>query len=243
MGFSIEVREKDGVRSLHFESPATQGAMRIERPHELVLEYTRAMMAPLLLREEGFPQRVLLIGLGAGSQAKFLYHHYPQAQLTVVEISARVVQVARERFALPPDDERLRVVVADGYAFMHGATDSYDLIVVDGFNEHAHPGELNTRAFYAACRERLRADGMLAVNLIGLSHNVKGGFTYIEALFGERACLLPRCHSGNTIALAASGARIELGAEALQARAVALRERCGLDLTALAARLAEGLRL
>jgi hypothetical protein len=90
---------------------------------------------------------------------------------------------------------------------------------------------------------KLRADGILAVNLIGLSHKVKGGFAYLEALFGERACLLPRCHSGNTIALAAHGARIELEAEALQARAVVLRERCGLDLTALVARLPEGLRL
>ena len=70
----IEISESAGIRNLHFGSDWVQGAMRICRPHALVLEYTQVMMASLLLRDAGeqfkrWPRRALLIGLGAGSLA------------------------------------------------------------------------------------------------------------------------------------------------------------------------------
>lgn len=239
MTFSIEVRNKGGLRTLHFESQCTQGAMRIGHPDELVLEYTRTMMAALLLREQPFPRNVLLVGLGAGSLLKFLYRHFPQAQLTAVEISPRVVAVAHEQFELPADAARIEIVVGDGYDYVRDTQRHFDLILVDGFNEHAHPGQLNTRPFYAACRERLDAQGVLAVNLIGLSRGVQGGFVHIDAAFEGRALLLPRCKSGNTIACAVRGAAVELGLDELQRRAEALAARSGVALQPLIARLGE----
>ena len=59
---SIDIREEAGVRTLHFGSEWVQGAMRIMRPWNLELEYTREMMASLLLRDP--PERVLLIDHG-----------------------------------------------------------------------------------------------------------------------------------------------------------------------------------
>lgn len=231
MDFSIEVRNKDGLRTLHFESQCTQGAMRVGHPDELVLEYTRVMMAALLLRAEDFPRKVLLIGLGAGSLAKFLYRHRPQAHLTAVEISPRVVDIARTQFDLPTDPERLRIVVGDGYQFMHEDTGHYDLILVDGFNEHAHPGDLNTLPFYQACRERLSGQGILAVNLIGLCHGVKGGFAHIETAFDNRAIRFPKCKSGNTIAFATAGEPVELALTELEQRVHRLKAQTRLDLS------------
>ena len=92
MDFSIDIKEKSGLRSLHFDNRWMQGAMRVGQPWDLALEYTQVMMACLLLRDEvSFPRHVLLIGLGAGSLAKFFYHYFPSTQLTVVEIDPRVV--------------------------------------------------------------------------------------------------------------------------------------------------------
>ena len=200
MSFSIDIRENDGLRTLHFETERVQGTMRVGRPWELALEYTRAMMASLLLRDENrFPRRILLIGLGAGSQAKFLYRHCPLAQLTVVEIAPRVVAMARQHFELPDDPARLTIVVGDGFEFMQTTDQTFDLILVDGFNEHAHPGNLNTLPFYRACRARLNEQGLLVVNLIGLSHNSKGGFAHIESAFEHRAVLFPRCKNGDPL--------------------------------------------
>ena len=39
---SVEVSEKDGIRSLHLGSETVQSSMRLADPTELVLSYTRA---------------------------------------------------------------------------------------------------------------------------------------------------------------------------------------------------------
>lgn len=231
MSFLLDIDEQDGLRTLRFGTRVLQGAMWLERPWELALEYTREMMACLLLRDaRDFPCRVLLIGLGAGSLAKFLYRHYPQAQLTVVEIEPAVAAAARVHFALPEDPARLEIVIGDGSQFVQDTQQRYDLIVVDGFNPHAHPGDLNTTSFYAACRARLSEQGVLVVNLIGLSERYRGGYAYIEAAFDGRAVLFPRCASGNTIAFAATGAPIDLAHDELMERALLLEARTGLAL-------------
>lgn len=236
MGFTVEVKENDGLRSLHFGSAWMQGAMRIDSPYDLAFEYTRVMMAALLLREGDFPKKVLLIGLGAGSQTKFLYKYRPAAHLTVVEIEPEVVTAAKESFCLPDDAARLEVVVGDGVDFVYRTNQRYDLILVDGFNDHSHPGDLNTLPFYKACREKLTDRGILAVNLIGLSDGVKGGFAFIESAFDQRAVRFPRCASGNTIAFAAAGDPIDIALEELQARAA--KEDADLALSLMLDRLA-----
>ncbi len=231
MTFPVDIREQHGLRTLHFGSDRIQGAMRIGHPCELALEYTREMMAALLMRDaRHFPQRILLIGLGAGSQAKFLYRHYPEAHLTVVEIAPRVIAAAREHFELPHDPVRLEIVTGDGFEFIQKSDQRFDLILVDGFNQHAHPGDLNTLAFYQTCRARLTEQGLLGVNLIGLSHNYKGGYAYIETAFEQRAVLFPRCESGNSIAFAASGESIDLTLDELMDRALVLEAKTGLAL-------------
>jgi len=53
MTIPIDISEEAGVRTLHFGSDWIQGAMRIARPWNLELEYTREMMASLLLKLSG----------------------------------------------------------------------------------------------------------------------------------------------------------------------------------------------
>jgi len=236
MGYTVEVKEIDGLRTLHFGSAWMQGAMRIDSPFDLAFEYTRVMMAALLLRTGDFPKRVLLIGLGAGSQTKFLYKHRPAAHLTVVEIETKVVKAAKESFCLPDDPARLELVVGDGVEFVYQTEQHFDLIMVDGFNDHSHPGDLNTLPFYKACREKLTDQGILAVNLIGLSDGVKGGFAFVESAFEQRAVRFPRCASGNTIAFAATGEPIDISLEELHKRAA--KEDAGLALSLMLDRLA-----
>lgn len=241
MDYSIDIREKHGVRTLHFESQWTQGAMRITHPSDLVLEYTRTMMASLLMRDEkDFPQNVLLIGLGAGSLTKFLYQNFPRASLTVVEIDPRVVDVAREHFELPEDPTRLKIVIGDGVEYMVFTDQTFDLIMVDGFNDHAHPGDLNSISFYQACRLRLNRLGILVVNMIGLSDGVKGGLAHIEVAFENRAIRFPRCKSGNTIAFAATGEPVNIPISQLKRGALELHRRTGLSLVEIIMQLDEG---
>jgi len=72
---SIEIREARGVRTLHFGSDWVQGAMRMSRPHDLELAYTREMMAALWLSSgwPALPRRILQIAFGAGSLTRFIH--------------------------------------------------------------------------------------------------------------------------------------------------------------------------
>ncbi len=238
MSFSIDIRDEAGVRYLHFGSSWIQGAMRIARPWHLELDYTKEMMSSLLLRDDmRFPRRVLLIGLGAASLTKFLYRNYPLARLTVVEIEPRVVAAARQFFKLPEDPKRLEIVIGDGARFIVEQDKSWDLILVDGFDEDARPGALDTLPFYQMCRARLNDDGIMAVNLLGRSRGHKTSLERIEQAFEGRALAFPSCDTGNVIALAATGDPIRIPLDELKEAADALKEKTDLNLTATLTRL------
>ncbi len=231
MSFSIDISEEAGVRYLHFGSDWIQGAMRIARPWNLELDYTKEMMAGLLLRDDSrFPRNVLLIGLGAASLTKFLYRNYPLAKLTVVEIEPRVVAAAQQFFKLPEDPKRLNIVIADGAQFIAENDKSYDLILVDGFDENARPGELDTLPFYQICRARLNNNGIMAVNLLGRSRGYAASLQRLRDAFDARALAFPSCDSGNVIALAATGDQIRIGLDDLKEQAALLKEKTGLNL-------------
>jgi spermidine synthase len=231
MSFSIDISEEAGVRYLHFGSTWVQGAMRIARPWHLELDYTKEMMASLLMRDDSnFPRKVLLIGLGAASLTKFIYRNFPLAKLTVVEIESRVVAAARQFFKLPDDPLRLNIVIADGAQFIAENDKTYDLILVDGFDEDARPGELDTLPFYQMCRARLNENGILAVNLLGRSRGYTASLEKLRDAFDTRALAFPSCDSGNVIALAATGAAIRIGLDDLKEQAEALKANTGLNL-------------
>lgn len=231
MSFSIDISEEAGVRYLHFGSLWIQGAMRIARPWHLELDYTKDMMASLLMRDDShFPRKVLLIGLGAASLTKFLYHNYPLAKLTVVEIEPRVVAAARQFFKLPEDPKRLNIVIADGAQFIAENDKTYDLILVDGFDEDARPGELDTLPFYQMCRARLNDNGILAVNLLGRSRGYSTSLGRLREAFETRALAFPSCDSGNVIALAATGGHIRIPLDDLKEQAQELKKNTGLNL-------------
>lgn len=235
---AVDISEEAGVRYLHFGSDWVQGAMRIARPWSLELAYTREMMAGLLMRSApSWPQSALLIGLGAGSLAKFIYRNLPACRITAVEINPQVEFVARQFFKLPDDPQRLDVVIADGADYVLGGSRSFDYILVDGFDPDARAGPLDTLPFHQACRARLSSDGIYCVNLLGRTKGFAASAKRIRSAFDGRVAVFPSCDSGNTIAFAAGGDLVELPLAELRDRARALKESAGLDLLPAIARL------
>lgn len=240
MATPVEISEEAGVRYLHFGSDWIQGAMRIARPWALELDYTREMMAALLLRPEPeWPRKTLLIGLGAASLTKFLYRHRPRTRLTVVEIEPAVVATARQFFKLPDDPKRIRIDIADGVEWLAGSAETFDLILVDGFDADARAGALDTLSFYRACHAHLTELGLLSVNLLGHSRGFNSSVERIKRAFDGRALVFPSCDHGNAIAFAATGEPICLPLGDLSLQAVALRKATGLNLLPTVARLAQ----
>jgi spermidine synthase len=241
---SVDISEESGVRYLHFGSDWVQGAMRIARPWSLELAYTREMMAALLLRETGrWPRNALLIGLGAGSLAKFIYRYLPDCRITVIEINPQVEYIARQYFKLPDDPQRLRVQIEDGADYMLRGDSRFDAIFLDGFDDQAKSGALDTLPFYQACRARLSDDGLLAVNLLGHERGYKASVERIRLAFDGRYVIFPSCESGNTIAFACAGTPVDTSLEVMREQATALKKASRLDLLPTITRLQLGLSL
>jgi len=241
---SVDISEESGVRYLHFGSDWVQGAMRIARPWSLELSYTREMMAGLLLRGPGrWPRNALLVGLGAGSLAKFIYRNLPECRITAVEINPQVEYIARQYFKLPDDLQRIRVIIEDGAEYMLRGESRFDSILLDGFDEDARAGALDTLPFYQACRARLSDNGLLAVNLLGHNRGFQASVQRMRAAFDGRVVVFPSCDSGNTIAFACAGTPVDTTLEAMRERAVQLKKTSRLDLLPTISRLQLGLSL
>jgi spermidine synthase len=153
----------DGAtKSLQFDDRCVQSSMRIDDPNALMFGYCRAMMGFLLFQP--VPLHILIVGLGGGSLSKYCSHQLPGCTVTTVEISAAVIAL-RDEFAIPPDNERFRIVQADAALYMRNQNASFDAILLDGFEAYGLPDSLSNQAFYDQCFEALRPGGVLTANL------------------------------------------------------------------------------
>jgi spermidine synthase len=150
-------------RVLRFGSQP-QSSMYLDSPFETDFEYPAYFHLALALRPDA--ARTLAIGLGGGTVVKRMWRDYPDMRLDAVEIDPDVVEVARRFFALP-DDPRVRVLVDDGAHFVETATDVYDILIVDAFDDDLIPLRLTTAGFMRAARDRMSEGGVIVYNVIG----------------------------------------------------------------------------
>jgi spermidine synthase len=228
----LEVAEERGVRRLHLGSGAIQSAMRISRPWDLELAYTRAMMGFLLFHPA--PAEVLMVGLGGGSLAKFIRRQRPQARITAVEIDLRVIAAARSHFELPPDDDALHVIEGDGALWVRQHPASADVILLDGFDAGNQVEALATQPFYAACRRALKPGGVLVVNLWGRDREFAEYFARLLRAFDGEVGWLSVQHKTNVIVFGFAEAGAPGRLAAAQPRLADLAKRWGLDLRGFA---------
>ena len=224
---SVEMSEQDGVRYLHLGSATIQSGMRVSDPDDLVLAYTRSMMAFLLFAPE--PQRVVSVGLGGGSVNKWIYRHLPQAEQVAIELNPRVIAVARQYFQVPADNARLQVIQADGARWVAEHSDCADVVLIDGYDGESHVAELATPEFYVVVARALRRDGVLVVNLWGSDRRFDEYVHRIEAAFEGQVACVPALQKGNIIVLAFKRRPLSLRWDELRERAKVLEARYGLE--------------
>ena len=208
------VRRHDGLVSLQFVRRQTQSRMVDGDADRLLIDYTRTMFATLLWQPA--PAVLGLVGLGGGSQAKFAYRHLPDTRIVAVENNPHVVAL-RGEFGIPDDDERLAVVVDDGFRFVDARPGSFDVLLVDGYDAQGIPAELSTQAFYDACRDALTGTGVMTCNLY-----VRDPETHVAKLrraFGEDHVLVSEePKMSNRVAFAWRGPLPALDAQAMTER-------------------------
>ena len=224
----IVLSELDGVRYLHFGTPWVQGAMLLDHPDALVLEYVQRMMAWLLFRPA--PGHILQLGLGAGALARFCRQRLRGTNVTVIEASRDVIDVCRGAFALGADDARMRVRCDDAAAFVsrRGSAGRHDVIQVDLYDAQARGPTCDSLPFYQACRRALREPGICVVNLFGRHRSYRANLAHIRTAFDGRLLELPGGTAGNRVVIAFAGPPLRVPWHQLEARAQVLQTSLGL---------------
>jgi spermidine synthase len=159
----LSVTDNDGVRLLKFERNH-QSSMRIDDPFETTIEYVGYLHTTLAVKPDA--ARTLVIGLGGGSVVKRLWRDHPAMHLDVAEIDPEVVEVATALFEVP-DDPRIAIHVADGRDFLESCPHTYDIVIVDAFDDDRVPRPLLTEEFMRVVRDHLSEGGVVAWNVFG----------------------------------------------------------------------------
>ena len=219
------------VRTLHLGTEWVQGSMLLDTPYEIELEYVQRMMAWLLFVPPSSvaKRHAMQLGLGAAALTKFCRKKL-RMNTTAVELNPQVVSACRFWFKLPPDDERLHIVLGDA-ALKIQNTDwagTVDALQVDLYDQDAAAPVLDSPDFYADCRKLLTEEGCMTVNLFGESSSYPASVEKITAAFGADAVwAFKPTREGNTVVLAQRNAS-RPSREDLVERADVIQTRWGL---------------
>ena len=136
------------------------------------------------------PKTALIIGGGDGGSAEELLKYQTINSVTLVEIDLAVLDIARKYFAEVHHgallDPRLTVKVEDGLAFVRGATDTYDLIVLDLTDPGGASKPLYGAEFYRACAARLKPTGAMTLHIaspVAHPERVRAAMVNLRAVF------------------------------------------------------------
>jgi len=116
------------------------------------------------------PQKVLVIGFGAGSITETALNLTEVRQVTVVELCGSVITNLLKFPALVGilGDRRVRVVIDEGRRYLERTGEQFDVILMDPLRATtAYSGNLNSRQFFALAGRRLTPGGVLMVGGVG----------------------------------------------------------------------------
>ena len=254
----VTFSEEGGVRFLHFGTWWVQGAMRINKPDYIELEYAQQMMAGLLFLDPNDQRlnqinkktnnqqfHMVQLGLGTGALTKFAHKAFPKAKVTAIDLNPAVIVVARVMFQLPPPNKNLEIIQGDAFKYVTNKknSESIDLLQVDLYDATARGPALSSPEFYQGCYDSLKSPGVMTVNLFGNHKSFKTNFKNICNAFNNRVLVFQQVHDCNVVAIAFKGPHLEVSWRDVKARAESLEKKYKLPTKAWAPGLrAENIR-
>jgi hypothetical protein len=210
-----------------------QSHVDLDDPEHLEFEYMRRLgHVADLAGPAGQPLRVLHLGGGGLTLARYVAATRPGSSQLAVENDAEVAELVRRRLPLDQPGRsrtragRIRVRVADARAALETvAASSFDLVVADVFVGAATPAHLTSVEFVTAAQRALRPDGAFAANIGDgppLEH-ARGRVAAVQSVFSHcwliaESAILRGRRFGNLVVV---GAGRELPAAELTRRAAA----------------------
>jgi spermidine synthase len=208
---------------------ALQSVINLENPHHLELKNLEYLMAVLLFIPE--PEHILMLGTAAGSLLHFLRHHYPEAEITTVDIDIEFIEQLLQMEILPPAQAGLNYVYDDAAHFIKHSDQNYDLILIDVFDGAQSPAWLLEKNAINNLFRLLTERGALAYNLlVDSEHDFKRFYRDLRLVFDEQTLYLPVPGLENTIAYGIRSPRPAGEITQNMQQALALSERLEIDL-------------
>jgi spermidine synthase len=240
----VTFSEEGGVRFLHFGTWWVQGAMRINKPDFIELEYAQQMMAGLLFLDpndkrlnqidkksnkkyHNQPFHMVQLGLGTGALTKFAHKSFPKAKVTAIDLNPAVIVAARVMFQLPPPNKNLEIIQGDALKYVTNKknSESIDLLQVDLYDATARGPALSSPEFYQGCYDSLKPPGVMTVNLFGNHKSFKTNIKNICNAFNNRVLVFQQVHDCNVVVLAFKGPHLEVNWKEVKARAEYLEKK------------------
>ncbi|MBD5479819.1 MAG: fused MFS/spermidine synthase [Lachnospiraceae bacterium] len=125
--------------------------------------YDYALAAPVMAGlAEKEDAKVLVLGMGTGTFAKQCRQYFGSVSIEGVEIDQKITDLAWEYFALPED---IKVTTYDGRAYLNAIDGTYDVIMVDAYQDITIPFQMSSVEFFTLVKEHLAEDGVMVVNM------------------------------------------------------------------------------
>jgi spermidine synthase len=169
-----------------------QSYVDLDDPGRLELAYLRWIGHVIdLAGPAGGPLRVLHLGGGGLTLARYVAATRPGSRQLAAELDGRVARLVRQRLPLDRTD-RISVRVADARAVLgQVAAGSFDVVVADAFAGAQTPAHLTSAEFTAAASRALAPSGVFVANVSDgppLAH-ARGRVAAIASVF-SRACVI-----------------------------------------------------
>lgn len=159
----LQVKEDD--RSVILSTNVLFGVQSILRKDDSLtgMYYDYALAAPVMARiAEREDASILVLGMGTGTFATQCRRYFGDIMIEGVEIDQKITDLAAEYFELPED---IQVTTYDGRAYLNAIDKTYDVIMVDAYQDITIPFQMSSVEFFTLVREHLKEGGIMVVNM------------------------------------------------------------------------------
>ena len=106
---------------------------------------------------------VLILGMGTGTFATQCQNYFSGAvNIEGVEIDQKITDLAGAYFDLP---EEIPVTTYDGRAYLQAVDKTYDVIMVDAYQDITIPFQMSSTEFFSEVKAHLKPNGVMVVNM------------------------------------------------------------------------------
>lgn len=127
--------------------------------------YDYALAAPFLagVMQKDSVSDVLILGMGTGTFATQCKNYFSGAvNIEGVEIDQKITDLAGTYFDLP---EEIPVTTYDGRAYLQAVDKTYDVIMVDAYQDITIPFQMSSKEFFSEVKAHLKPNGVMVVNM------------------------------------------------------------------------------